>query len=267
MKTTLSLAQISIEPNDPIKNLLKTEAFVKEAKNKHADMIVFPEMWTTGFNIQYLQKYSHHFTHTVSAIARLAQKYSLWICGSLPMMSQQRRITNTCMLFTPEGTIATSYDKIHLFSPSVEEMQMQAGEHLVTFDHAWGKSGFAICYDLRFPELFRSYALQGVKLVFLIAAFPYPRLTHWSTLIRARAIENQMYMVCVNRVGTEELQHAGSLTFFGSSMIVNPWGDIVMLGDEIQEMLLTTEIDLRVVDTIRNDIQVLNDRKPHIYQL
>jgi len=267
MKTTVSLAQISIEPKEPTKNLVKTQNFVKAAKEQGSDLVVFPEMWLTGFDINYLHQHKASLPSLLHAIGELARHYSIGICGSLPVLDAEGGITNSSVLFDSEGQCIASYAKIHLFSPSVEEMQMQRGNQLITSDFAWGKSGFAICYDLRFPELFRSYALQGVKLVFLVAAFPHPRLEHWMTLIRARAIENQMYMVCVNRVGAETFQHAGSLTFFGSSMIVNPWGEVLTLGDCSQEMLLTQEISLTVVDTIRRDMQVLRDRQPHIYKL
>jgi omega-amidase len=262
----LSLAQISTHPNEPKQNLLKTEEYIQKAKGQGSDMILFPELWMTGFNRDYLHTYKHEHVHTKQAVADLASLYSMWVCGSFPLVDHHEKIINASLLFNPEGKEVAFYQKIHLFSPNIEEQHMNHGSSLTLFEHSWGKSGFAICYDLRFPELFRSYALQGAQLIFLVAAFPHPRVEHWMTLIKARAIENQLYMVCVNRVGREEFQK-GTQTFFGHSVVVNPWGEIILLGHHEEEMLLTTEIDLSLVDTIRQDIPIFNDRKPNIYLL
>lgn len=265
MKTSISLAQFSTDSKDPKKNLIKTEAFLKQAKNLGSTIAIFPEMWVTGFNSTYTPE-------TVKSLATLAKDYSLWIGGSLPLLNEERRITNTFVLFNPEGSVSSLYNKIHLFPHFCEEIVMSAGTQLTLFEQPWGTNssalcGYSICYDLRFPELFRSYALQGAKVIFLVAAFPHPRLEHWKTLIKARAIENQLYMVCVNRVGSEEFQGVGEQMFFGSSMIVNPWGEILVSGNEKEEVLLTAEIDLAMVDKIRNDINVFKDRRPEIYKL
>lgn len=265
MKATISLAQLSTEPNDFKKNLLKTKEYLEKAKECNSDIVVFPEMWLTGFN-------SDYNSEIIDLVAKLAKDHSLWVCGSIPSLNENNLITNALMLFTPQGSLASLYRKVHLFSRVPEERSMARGNHLTTFNFPFGKNnlascGFAICYDLRFPELFRSYALQGVKVIFLVAAFPHPRFEHWMTLIRARAIENQLYMICVNRVGSEEFQEVGTQTFFGSSVIVNPWGDFVVLGSQSEENLLTAEIDLAMVDKIRNDINVFKDRRPEVYKL
>ena len=259
----ISLAQLSTEPNNLKKNLAKTKEHIEEAKKQGSNIVVFPEMWLTGFS-------SDYNTEIVECVAKLAKDYGLWICGSLPSLNEHHHLTNALMLFSPEGSLAALYRKVHLFSRLPEERLMSPGNHLTTFGLPYQTNdittiGFSICYDLRFPELFRSYALQGVKVIVLVAAFPHPRLEHWKTLIRARAIENQLYMICVNRVGSEEFQEVGQQTFFGSSMIINPWGEYVILGSETKEELLTAEIDLAMVDKIRNDINVFKDRRPEVY--
>jgi predicted amidohydrolase len=119
--------------------------------------------------------------------------------------------------------------------------------------------GLTICYDLRFPELFRRYALAGAKLIFVPAEWPHPRLMHWQTLLRARAIENQLFVVACNRVGV-----VGKTHFCGHSAVIDPWGETIVEGDE-SEMLLTAEIDLGLVDDVRQRIPIFADRRPEIY--
>jgi omega-amidase len=267
MKVNISLAQLSTESKNLKKNLVKSREYAQKAKERSSDILIFPEMWLTCLNNEYNNKHSQNFIEMMESVECLAKEYSIWIGGSLPSLNENNHLTNAFMLFSPEGSLASIYRKVHLFSTFREDRQMSAGKELTTFNCPFGKCGFAICYDLRFPELFRSYALQGVKAIFLVAAFPRPRLEHWKTLIRARAIENQLYMICVNRVGSEEFPEIGKQTFFGSSMIVNPWGDYVILGSQTEEMLLTAEIDLAMVDTIRNDINIFKDRKPDVYKL
>ena len=116
-----------------------------------------------------------------------------------------------------------------------------------------------ICYDIRFPELARKLALNGAQLLFVPAEWPHPRLHHWRTLLTARAIENQMYVIACNRVG-----RSGETSFFGHSMIINPWGEIVTEADE-NEQIVTAEIDLELVAKVRSTIPVFEDRRPDVY--
>ena len=152
------------------------------------------------------------------------------------------------------------YTKIHLFQLMEEHRYLAAGDQLAIVDTKWGRFGLAICYDLRFPELFRSYALSGVKAVLLVAEWPHPRLAHWQILLRARAIENQMYIIACNRAGVSKDAH-----FCGHSCVINPWGEIVAEAEEHEE-LLVTEIDMDKVDQVRAKIPVFADRKPEVYR-
>ncbi len=160
-----------------------------------------------------------------------------------------------------QGEQAGIYRKIHLFRLMDEEKYLAAGQHLTSVETAWGQSGLAICYDLRFAEMFRTYALNGVNMVYLPAEWPHPRLAHWQTLLRARAIENQMYMIAVNRVGTD-----GTHDFFGHSAIIDPWGNAIVEAGE-SEVLLTATIDTEMVPDVREKIPVFKDRRPDLYQL
>jgi len=134
-------------------------------------------------------------------------------------------------------------------------------------DTPWGPVGLSICYDIRFPELFRTYALQGARMALSPIAFPHPRLDHWRILVRARAIENQMFLVGVNRVGSEDFGSDGTVTFFGNSVIIDPWGRTVVEAGETEETLLTASIDLQQAEEVRSRMRVLGDRRPELYRL
>jgi predicted amidohydrolase len=144
---------------------------------------------------------------------------------------------------------------------------MTPGDCLTIAETPWGRIGLSICYDLRFPELFRTYALHGARAVLSPSAFPYPRISHWKVLVRARAIENQMYVIGVNQVGSEDFGADGSVTYFGDSCIIDPWGDKVVEAGETSEELLTASIDLDEADEIRHRMTILSDRRPDLYDL
>lgn len=261
MDLTISLAQIDITLGDPTANLDKAARWTAEAARRGSDLIVFPEMWTTGMDWQNLPVLASRQAEVINSVARLARRHRIWINGSMLALDENGQPTNTSILFDPQGEQAGLYRKIHLFGLMNEDQYLAAGQHLTTVETSWGQSGLAICYDLRFAEIFRTYALQGVNLVYLPAEWPHPRLAHWQTLLRARAIENQMYMVGVNRVGTD-----GTHQFFGHSAIIDPWGNTIIEGGE-SEVLLTATIDTETVVKVRDQIPVFKDRRPELYDL
>ena len=258
---TLSLAQIDVATADLRSNLEKTRWFAAEAKAKGSDIIVFPEMWTVGFNWEYNRKHASEHEETLNAVKSIAASHSIWVHGSLPALTDEG-IANRSVLISDKGEVTAWYDKAHLFSLVGEERHMASGRSRTLADTPWGPMGLAVCYDLRFPELFRRYAVDGAELIFLPSAFPEPRLAHWRTLIRARAIENQLFMVSCNQVGTKQLEHP--TTFFGNSCIIDPWGETVIEGGT-EEQLLTAEINLSKAREIRNYMRVLDDRRPDLY--
>ncbi len=261
MKLTISLAQIDITLGDSAANLQKAAALTAEAARRGSDLIVFPEMWTTGFDWANLDTLASRQEPVLAEVAALAKKHKLWLNGSMLALNENGQATNTSILYNPAGEQAALYRKIHLFGVMNEDQYLAPGQHLTTVETAWGQSGLAICYDLRFAEMFRSYALKGVNMVYLPAEWPFPRLAHWRTLLRARAIENQMYIVAVNRVGIE-----GDYHFFGHSAIIDPWGNAIVQGGE-SELLLTAAIETNMVAEVRRKIPVFADRRPELYQL
>jgi predicted amidohydrolase len=268
MKIIVSLAQIDIAFADPSENLRRGERRIIEAVRRKSSLICFPEMWTTAFDLEgdVAAKARAHEA-VVARIAALAEKYSLWIGGSVLALSESGKACNAYLLFSPSGEKRGVYPKAHLFPPIREDEHFSPGDRLAVVDAPWGKTGLAICYDLRFPELFRSYALKGVKVQLLSAAFPRPREDHWGVLVRARAIEDQMFMLAVNRVGAQEFPRTGRVEYFGRSLIVDPGGKVLAEGSDGKEELLTAEIDLSLVERLRRKLPVLQDRRPEVYGL
>ena len=264
---TITLAQMKVVYRRADENLAKAETLIAEAARRGSDLICFPEMWTTGFDWSYLVTKPQEHEEVIEQVAALARCHRIWINGSLPMVTDDGRIANTSILFTAEGRRAGVYRKVHLFSLLHEDRHLAAGNSLTVVDSPWGKIGLSVCYDLRFPELFRSYALQGVRLVLAPAAFPDPRRDHWQVLSRARAIENQMFLAGVNRVGYEDFGPDGVIRYFGTSLLVDPWGKLVLEAGETEEELLTESIDLREADELRSRMRVFADRRPELYQL
>jgi omega-amidase len=259
MEWTISLAQMDIALGQPQVNLAKVQELTAEAKRRGSDMVLFPELWSTGYDLENAGQHATRLDEGLFVeLAALARENAIHICGSL-LALQDGRYYNTAALFSPAGERLGHYSKIHLFRLMEEDKYLAAGQATPVFDLPWGKSAIAICYDLRFPELFRRYALAGVSIIFLPAEWPYPRLEHWRTLLQARAIENQLFIAACNRVGESKGER-----FFGHSAIYDPWGKVVVeAGDG--EVLLTASVDMALVEEVRQVIPVFADRRPELY--
>lgn len=267
MNLTLSIAQMSVAVSQPEENLKKAEIWIEEAARRGSHVICFPEMWTTGFHWENNERMASAHSAVIDRVAAMAKRYGIWINGSMLALNAAGKVANTSFLFDADGRTAGIYRKTHLFTLLHEEAHMAPGEHLSVVDTPWGRTGLAVCYDIRFPELFRTYALKGAEIVFCPMAFPYPRLEHWKILVRARAIENQMYVAGINQVGSEDYGPDGVVTYFGDSVIVDPWGRTVVEAGETDEMLLTATIQMDQVKEVRTKMTVLKDRRPELYEL
>lgn len=267
MKPILSLVQMSVWQADVEANLEKGEAFIAEAAKRGSLIVAFPEMWTTGFDFIKNKALAPQQDSTLQRLAQLAKKYKIWITGSMLTANEQGQACNSAVLINPEGHEIARYNKSHLFSPMHENQYVTPGNFLKTVETPWGITGLSICYDIRFPEIFRTLAIKGASIIFCPIAVPYPRLKVWQHLVRARAIENVVYMIGINQVGQEQLEVEGKVTYFGHSCIIDPIGNTVIEASEPHEVLLTAEIDMDLVDKTREKIPVWKDRRPELYQL
>ena len=261
----IALAQFEVARGHPVANLAQIREYASESKTQGAHVLFLPEMCTTGFdwkqNLAILEDAEKHN----DVIATIAKTFDIAICGSFLELAPSGRPANTLFYFERSGEIIARYRKAHLFTLFNEEKYMEAGNIIVTRKTEMGKIGCSICYDLRFPELFRKCALKGAVIQVLPAAFPHPRLKHWQTLIRARAIENQVYFIATNQCGTENHSaDVGDTNYFGHSMVVDPSGEILLEADETTGVYIT-EIDIEKVAETRSHISVFRDRRVDLY--
>jgi omega-amidase len=251
----IALVQIEVVTGELECNLRRARQLLSQAKEHGAQLAVLPELWTTGYDLERANQHSSRISDDgFGQIANLACEFEIYLCGS-SLEARAGQYFNTQTVYSPGGRLLAAYSKIHLFGLMNEADFLTPGSKLITVDLPWGRAGLAICYDLRFPEMFRSYALGGAQLILLSAEWPQPRLEHWRTLLRARAIENQTFVVACNCVG----QGNGN-TFFGHSMAVDPWGEVLVEGQEHEEVLVA-KLDLSRVDEIRQRYPVFADRR------
>jgi omega-amidase len=260
MKISISLAQMHLNFGQPSKNLERASQMIAQAAKEHSTCILFPELWTSGYDFENRFLHAQSNVSILDNLAELAQTYQISIGGSYLEVQGGNVLFNTHTWLVPDQPSSIKYQKIHLFRLMDEDKWLQPGNQLVCTDFQWGKAALAVCYDLRFPEIFRKYALQDARLVFIPAEWPAARVSHWNTLLRARAIENQMFVVGVNCVGK-----IGNETFGGSSTIISPWGESIAEANSQDEQLITAEIDLDQVEEFRKKIPVFEDRRPDIY--
>ncbi len=260
MKLTISLAQMQFEFGQPEANLERVRVWAAEAARRGSDLTLFPELWASGYDLENCQEYAAPLeTGIFEQMSDLAREHKTTLGGSL-LELRGGKVYNAFYLYGPKGETFAIYRKIHLFRLLEEEKWLEAGDELVMAHTPWGKAGLGICYDLRFPEVFRTYALRGARLVLLVAEWPEKRISHWDRLLQARAIENQYFVAAVNKVG-----HSQGAKLGGHSAVLDPWGESVVQGGS-DEVLLTTEIDLEKVETARRQMPVFEDRSPEAYE-
>ncbi|WP_342414646.1 carbon-nitrogen family hydrolase [Paenibacillus sp. FSL R10-2782] len=263
---SVALIQTHIELGNPPENRSHIRTLMEQAVTVELkpDLIVLPEMWNTGYALDRIHELAdQEGAETREWISAFASTHQVnVVAGSIAEKKSDGHVYNTMLVFDRSGAEVASYSKIHLFRLMDEEKYLQPGEEKVLFTLDGGiQAGASICYDIRFPELARSLALSGANLLIVPAEWPHPRLHHWRTLLTARAIENQMYVIACNRVG-----RSGDTDFFGHSLIIDPWGEIIAEGGE-QEDIITGTIESALVQDVRGRIPVFEDRRTSLYDL
>ncbi len=259
MKTRVCAAaiQFPIITGDIDANLQQACKALQRAHGQGVRLAVLPEMWSSGYDYKRLYELADETPRVAAELAELAARLDLVIVGSLPE-KDQGSLYNTAFVHD-RGRELGRYRKLHLFSPMKEDRYLTSGDKTLVVATSVGRLGIAICYDLRFPEMFRKLALDGAELVCLPAQWPSPRQLHWRTLIRARAIENQYFLVAANNCG-----QLGNLHFFGMSLIVSPRGEFLAEGgqDIAEPSALLNFADMAAY---REEIPAWHDRRPEIY--
>ncbi|RJG09026.1 carbon-nitrogen hydrolase family protein [Pseudomonas cavernicola] len=243
-----------------------------EAGAKGARLAMLPECIDYMGPIEGVKENSEPFNGpSVEAFAAKAKEHQMWVlAGTLRTTDGiDARCSNTAYLITPEGKIASFYNKVHMFDVKIKGQVDFLESAVVKPGSSVGFSaiddipvGISICYDLRFPELFRAQALMGAKILFLPAAFTmFTGKDHWEVLLRARAIENQCFVVATGQWGT----HAPGITSYGRSLVVDPWGTVIACAPD---GVNTTVVDLPMgrIEDVRNSLPSLANRKPEVYK-
>ena len=261
LKITAATIQFDMKLGKPEENLEKAINLILRAKSEHkCDIVLLPEMWTTGYDLNNISilatRYSNDFLIQLKNVCK--EKSINLVAGSIPVI-EDNRLYNRSICIDNNGKLVHSYDKVHLFSLMNEEKYFSNGSSVKIFDIMSIKSAVAICYDLRFSGLFSSYAKMGASIIFIPAEWPLPRLNHWRTLLIARAIEFQCFIVAANRTGSDS-KHS----YFGHSMIIDPWGEILAEAGTDEE-ISSSVIDIEKIQTVRKSITNLSDIREDLY--
>jgi omega-amidase len=260
MKISITLGQFKLAFANPASNIkVALQLLQSSIQANQTHITLLPELWTTGYDLRNAAQYIQPNQEIQNRIEEVCARPNQWLGGSM-LFNQNNQIFNTFHLTGPDGT--EHYSKIHLFDLMNESKFLAAGSHPHLANTPWGKTALAICYDLRFPELFRAYTKAGANLILISAEWPASRIQHWRTLLQARAIENQVFIAAVNTVGK-----VGSELFGGCSMVVSPMGEILIEASATQEEFPTVEIDLDLVELTRQRFPFLQDIRTDCYTM
>ncbi|MCX6451524.1 MAG: carbon-nitrogen family hydrolase [Actinobacteria bacterium] len=250
--------QLRTDLSEPISERIDRAAAMVRAQSA-ADFVILPELWVQGgFAFPTFPETAESIDGlAVSALQAAAKEAHVWLHGgSLVTRDDDGKLRNTAIVISPTGDLVGKYAKRHLFGfTGGETTVLAAGNDLVTVDLPWGRAGLSICYDVRFPEMYRALLDLGSKIFLIPSAWPERRIAHWSLLTRARAVENQCFVIACNGVGIQ-----GDIVLGGRSVVVDPWGAVLAEGGDDEEVL-TCDLDIETVDKTREVFPVLRDRR------
>jgi deaminated glutathione amidase len=253
------------------RNLEVAERLVRAAAGDGAELVVLPEKWTVLGPPESIRSRAEPIDGpSLSAAAGWARELSIFlVAGSVPeLVPDQEKLANTSVMFGPGGERLAVYRKIHMFDVEVADVSYreseieEAGDQISVGDANGTKVGLTICYDLRFPELYRILALRGARVITVPSAFTERTgRDHWEVLIRARAIEDQVFLVAAGQIGFAPPHYRS----FGRSMIVDPWG-VVLAQAPDTECFVSADLDFSLQDETREKLPSLRHRRPEAYR-
>lgn len=255
---TVSVALVQLDCSSAVPSYERvphTLRLIAEAA-QGADLVVLPELWNSGaFDIDVARELAQPLDGPlVTELAAAARQHGVWLHGGSFTELDEGDHYNTSIVFRPDGSIAATYRKIHLFGfEGGETVLMSGGDELVVVDTPLGPTGLATCYDLRFPEMFRALTEGGATSFLLTSGWPTPRIAHWDVLTQARAIENQAWVIACNEVGQQP-----GISLGGHSSVIDPKGEIVVRAGAREEIVRAT-VDPDASSAWRGQFPVLND--------
>jgi omega-amidase len=260
----VAAAQISCILGDLKSNLEKMDDFASRARQAGAELIVFPETADTGYAMSIIQAQATSGNDgVIPKLQQIAQAHSIALISGIAER-EGARIYNTQIVIDASGKLVARYRKAHLFTAARigEDKCFTPGDEFTSFSMGGFRFGLSICYDLRFPEVYRTLAVRDAVNVFAISsAWPFPRAEHFRTLAVARAIENQSYVVSSNRVGMDD-----GIPFCGMSAIIDPYGVVIASGSADREELVSAELSEEVLQSVRKRMTIFDHRRPELYQ-
>ena len=251
----IATISLNIAWQDIEKNLVQAEKFILKAKNDSCDVVVLPEVFNTGF-ITDIGKFAEPPKgRTYQTLKNLASKNSINIVAGISEKTNNAKASNVAVVFDKSGHELAKYSKLHPFNFANEGKYFDAGDDIITFELEGTACSVFICYDLRFPEVFRQVS-KDVEVIFVVANWPNSRQRHWEALLIARAIENQCYVVGVNRIGKDGVGQK----FNGSSMVIDPLGEVLLQTNKTNEYSVC-DLSLSKVAMIREKFPFLSDMR------
>ncbi len=242
--------------SNPKKNKFESYKEVEEiinAINVKLDFIVLPELWTTGYNLRpYEEQSEFENSEILINLSKISKQKNCYILAGSVFYRENDSYYNRSFLFDRNGNIVGYYSKMKLFKGLNEHLIFKPGDKFGIFETEFCKIGVMICYDLRFPEIARKLTFEGVKIIFVPSEWPFVRIDHFKILLKARAIENQLFVIGVNRYGREN-----DILFGGNSLVVSPRGEII-LDMGIGEKFAIVDIDINEVDNYRSEFPVIS---------
>lgn len=256
----VALVQWDIQEGYPEKNREKLLQLLSDVNLDTVDVLVLPEMWNTGYALSKLENSADiDGKESLHLLRQLAQDHQVTIVGGSVATKRGQQFFNTAYTVSSDGQLLNHYDKVHLFGLMNEDSYLTAGQSESQFSLSDCQASHVICYDIRFPEWIRKQMARGSEVLFVSAQWPKERIAQWRILLQARAIENQAFVVAVNRIGQGKAD-----TFDGHSLVVNPLGDILLETDD-REGIFVAELDMEAVRQVRGQIPVFADRRLDLY--
>jgi omega-amidase len=247
--------QLDIAWEDRQGNHARVREMLEKQPPQRDALVVLPEMFASGFSMNVAKIAEDTARATEKFLRDLSRRFGAYVVGGLATRAEDGRGRNEAVVTSPSGHVIARYCKLHPFSPGKEKQHYTAGNELVTFECNGTVVAPLICYDLRFPEAFRRATRRGAQVFVVIANWPAPRVEHWITLLRARAIENQAYVIGVNRCGRDPF-----LPYPGRSLMVDYKGDVLADAKD-GETIITAETDGAAQLTYRRELPFLDDMR------
>ena len=271
MKDQLKLAVLQLRTElSRDETMEKAARMLREAAAQGAEIAVLPEM----FNCPYAGRWFREFAalgheETVAALSAWAKETGLWLVGGSLPEREGDRLYNTCFVFDDGGRIVARHRKVHLFDIDAPGMRFREsntftpGRDVTVFDTPWGKMGAAVCFDVRFPELFRAMASRGARMIFLPAQFNMTTgPVHWEMTLRARAVDNELFLAAASAARYEGF----SYECWGHSAVIDPWGTLIAGADET-EQILYADVDFARVDEVRRQLPTFLHLREDVYEV